>query len=516
VAARAARTVAARWMVLAAVLLLCIALGGQGGLAKRARGAPRAVKKGPEPTLESRAMDALAPLPPALSSLEAGSFAEYTLRRRLPGVLARVEQHTGKAGAELLAAIQHGSLADVAWTMPCPAGGEDSGHEAAEGERQQGREGGRATTRERDRAWERMLNDWTEFCSQQEAGAAWAKVAPAISMESLFYRKVLEAAGYFADQELADPFLSQKEAALYSAAERLEAISGLALACGRSGQEGEGEGLLLARDTCATALLHASLWGNRADLSLEPDAELVDGIPEEAEHAVHSSLVQELRAQNGYLLADDSSEWLAYVDQEGGLHRLDFVTDNVGLELGADMALISFLLETDMAQRVTVHLKFHPTFVSDVTTEDWLRCLAWLAAGVAGENGRELARRLQEYAEEGRLVLTRDVYWTGPRLFWELPERWAEERFGGSGTTIFKGDANYRKLVGDRKWQETDRSFGEVMSYFPSPVLALRTAKAEIVAGVDKAVASVAAAHDEHWMTNGRWGAVQFARNLLE
>lgn len=42
-----------------------------------------------------------------------------------------------------------------------------------------------------------------------------------------------------------------------------------------------------------------------------------------------------------------------------------------------------------------------------------------------------------------------------------------------------KGDANYRRLIGDRLW-ETDTLFSDVAGYFPTRLCALRTLKAEL------------------------------------
>ena len=48
---------------------------------------------------------------------------------------------------------------------------------------------------------------------------------------------------------------------------------------------------------------------------------------------------------------------------------------------------------------------------------------------------------------------------------------------------ICKGDLMYRKLLGDRSWN-TEESFADVVSYFPSPVVALRTCKSPLAIGM--------------------------------
>jgi Damage-control phosphatase ARMT1-like domain len=69
-----------------------------------------------------------------------------------------------------------------------------------------------------------------------------------------------------------------------------------------------------------------------------------------------------------------------------------------------------------------------------------------------------------------------------------MPQRLRDEFSGksvanpdsGSSAMVFvKGDANYRRLLGDRTWP-LDTPFGDVVSYFPVPVCALRTLKAEV------------------------------------
>jgi len=75
---------------------------------------------------------------------------------------------------------------------------------------------------------------------------------------------------------------------------------------------------------------------------------------------------------------------------------------------------------------------------------------------------------------------------------------------------ISKGDANYRRLLGDRAWPFTT-PFAEVVSYLPAPLLALRTAKSEVAAGLTQAQIDALNDDDPDWLVNGRWGVAQFA-----
>jgi hypothetical protein len=75
---------------------------------------------------------------------------------------------------------------------------------------------------------------------------------------------------------------------------------------------------------------------------------------------------------------------------------------------------------------------------------------------------------------------------------------------------IVKGDANYRRLLGDRKWGYTDDFQKVVGASFPCPVLALRALKAELGCGMDEDQVKRARELDANWLVNGRFGVVQF------
>ncbi|UCC50900.1 MAG: DUF89 family protein, partial [Anaerolineaceae bacterium] len=76
---------------------------------------------------------------------------------------------------------------------------------------------------------------------------------------------------------------------------------------------------------------------------------------------------------------------------------------------------------------------------------------------------------------------------------------------------ISKGDANYRRLLGDRHWPYTT-SFQAIMAYTPAPLLALRALKAEVAAGLSPEQIARLNKEDEEWMVNGRWGVIQFVQ----
>jgi hypothetical protein len=73
---------------------------------------------------------------------------------------------------------------------------------------------------------------------------------------------------------------------------------------------------------------------------------------------------------------------------------------------------------------------------------------------------------------------------------------------------IYKGDLNYRKLVGDRNLSP-DSSFSEAVESVPAPLVALRTLKADVVVGLQPGQAEKIAATHKNWMISGEFAVIQ-------
>ena len=221
-----------------------------------------------------------------------------------------------------------------------------------------------------------------------------------------------------------------------------------------------------------TEMCEVCLWGNATDLSLltsltYEDIQKLQG--SEARRAAEENiLVNDLPAVYAHLLA---------AKQSGGgarERRVDIVLDNAGFELYVDLILAGYLLSAGLATTVVLHPKSIPWFVSDVLPSDFASLLTALAAprafyetateedkllGVEPEtlSDKEVGELEFLFAEwsqfhaEGQLVLRPNRVWTGPGSFWRLlAEAWPlVEDLREGELTIFKGDLNYRKLVGD-------------------------------------------------------------------
>jgi len=375
------------------------------------------------------------PLPPPLRGADPDSFARDTVLRRLPAIAGRVltENRLDHQAARAVA----GLAAEIPF-MPLRPLADDAAPDLA--------------------LWRSYLAPY--------AGQDWLAV-PWFLAETYFYRRILEAIGYFRPRSGAygrDPYARQKRLGLEHTS-----LAGLS-----------DEPLPL------DAALRGALWGNQADLSLWP-ADAGDG-PGDAT-----------------LLADDGPAVLAHLDALiARSATVDVVLDNAGAELVHDLLLADALLARGL--RVRLHPKAHPTFVSDATAGDARDTVAWLAER-PGPVARA-AERLIAALATSRLTLHDDWFWTSPLAGWEMPET-LFDFLATSGLLISKGDANYRRWLGDRHWP-ADTPLEAVLGYAPAPLLLLRTCKSEVAIGLDQARVAAARARDPQWMINGRWGLAQF------
>ncbi|MFE4533718.1 damage-control phosphatase ARMT1 family protein [Streptomyces scopuliridis] len=310
-------------------------------------------------------------------------------------------------------------------------------------------------------------------------GRSWFDV-PFLWSESYFYRVLLDAMGYFTDGPWrgVDPFAPFKDAELSGPAVdgELAALDGLA---GRSAGEQ------------ALALAHASLWGNRADLSF--------GIASGAAPA-DGGTDPRLVADDGPLL------WsLLPVGAAGTVH---LIADNAGRELIPDLVLLDHLLHTERASRAVLHVKPYPYYVSDATMTDVVDGLRRL--GAAPGYAAEIGERLWSAMATGRLAVRAHSFFRAPLPYSAMPGDLRRD-LAEATVTILKGDLNYRRLVGDQYWAPT-ASFAGRTAYFPGPVAALRTLKSDVIVGLDVRTLDALEASGEPWRTSGTHGLVQARR----
>ncbi len=395
-----------------------------------------------------------------ITGADEGSFARSVLAERHPALIRQVREATAYPPEQqrrldaLLEEIAGGVVA------PLPAGAHDA---------------------DRWVAW-----------GQEYVGRSWYEV-PFLWAESYFYRRLLDAVGYFGPGawQRIDPFGPFKRAEL-SGPEVEEELAAL------------DEVAALPPDEQDRALLVGALWGNRADLGFRLSAgaapHLADGPGSER------------------VIADDSDAlWrhLRHPRQPAGPAAsagpapatVRVLTDNAGRELIPDLLLADHLLQTRRAAAIVLHVKPYPYFVSDATTADVADCLRRIAEA-PGHAGR-IGARLREAVGRGRLTVRAHPFACAPLPYADMPGDLRAE-LAGATLTIAKGDLNYRRLVGDRMWAATT-PFARLTSYFPGPLVALRTLKCDVAVGLDPRTVAGLDANGERWRTSGAYAVIHFS-----
>jgi len=291
-------------------------------------------------------------------------------------------------------------------------------------------------------------------------------------LENYMYRLLLHWTGYF--ETGVDPFSEHKALAIEAGIEHLRSIELQPVSVNANEFE------------CFQKFLSLSLWGNRADLSLSA------GVV-----GAHT-----LEVGENSLLVDDSKEAFHKL---GDAKSVIIILDNCGTELLNDLLFAEYLLSNFPQISVTLHCKSHPVFVSDAMKSD-------VSGHIEALEKISRGQKLGTFMKEERLSLFCHPFYTTPLSFWDVPNDLKTILFDAD-MVISKGDANYRRLVGDGLWPHST-DFNYVLSYWKSSasVLALRTCKSPVAIGLDSFIQEKAKAADPNWLFNGKFGMIQLKR----
>lgn len=216
------------------------------------------------------------------------------------------------------------------------------------------------------------------------------------------------------------------------------------------------------------------------------------------------------------ILVDRSKQIWDCIKSGGPASTIDFVLDNAGYEVVTDFVQTDFLLTYQLAAKIRFHCKAIPWFISDVMKHDFHWTIETLATST-DDDVRAFGLRLAEYVKNGQLELCETEYhWTSPYEYQAMatvaPNLY--EQLATAHLVIFKGDLNYRKLMGDMN-TPFDSKFTQVLGEFrPTNICALRTVKADCICELDLSKADELAKADKMWMETGQYGLIQFAPKL--
>lgn len=260
-----------------------------------------------------------------------------------------------------------------------------------------------------------------------------------------------------------------------------------------------------------------ALWGNATDLSL-----LVKLSLDEIQSLQGSAAIRQ--NQRNIVVNDMQKTW-RYLQARTRIGQIDIVLDNSGFEFFTDLVYASYLLRSDLASKIVLHVKDFPWFVSDVTPNDLDSVLSMLASSTVfpDRSGIDpLLLSLKGDFAQGTIDIARHSFWTQSASFHHLPSAASDlmAMLRKSDLVIFKGDLNYRKLVNDSFWPHTtpfDVALGPMGRSSGVKILSLRTNKADVCVGLaseDLVQSLDREAPDAAWIRSGRYAVISFNAGL--
>ncbi|CAD5224779.1 unnamed protein product [Bursaphelenchus okinawaensis] len=349
-------------------------------------------------------------------------------------------------------------------------------------------------TEENDKAvWNDAIDSFKKKLG--EGNVSWYKT-PWLFTECYMYRLLHEFFLKSHNIKDYDPFRIEKEKGFFDSEAHL-------IALGTEVVKLANEGPATDLKTAISKHLQICLWGNKADLSL------TGGDP----HFMADTLFKELDDLRGNILVDhldQVSEFLEKLDKKG---TVDIAMDNAGLEVFTDFCLATVLISQNLASKVIFHGKAFPWYVSDVTEYDF----HWTVKQTAEHKDSYLStlgKLWQSYVKKGLFEYQTGDFYTYGFPYSEMKSLSPQvyETLGKSSLLIFKGDLNYRKLVGDLHWDPTTSFKETIRGFEPTNFVSLRTCKAETVAGLSKEAYDKVAkkfGKDTTWMVSSDYAVVQ-------
>ncbi|EDV58027.1 protein-glutamate O-methyltransferase [Drosophila erecta] len=260
-------------------------------------------------------------------------------------------------------------------------------------------------------------------------------------------------------------------------------------------------------------LLRINLWGNHFELQIGA----FDFAEEDSKDDINV-LVKVADIDRILLVNDTTLIWncLVKASKTGGNCIVDFICDNGGFEFFTDMLLLEYMVDNNLATQVRLHVKAIPWYISDVTRAD----IDWTIAFLTGHQDECLSAVGKKWANlmkfEKIVIAPTSHFWTGPQPYFVMVESDIElyRLLTTSKLAIFKGDLNYRKLLGDYIWDSAEEFITCLRGFRPTNMCALRTVKCEVVCGLPEGMADSLLKNDQNWMISGNYGVIQYTDSL--
>jgi damage-control phosphatase, subfamily III len=264
-------------------------------------------------------------------------------------------------------------------------------------------------------------------------------------------------------------------------------------------------------------LVESMLWANKNDLSLSSGKDVSEKV---------KNLIDLIESFKANILCDHTRDLWDFFSELKRMKneniksniRIDIVLDNCSIEFASDLLMCDFLLRNGFVDSIHLHAKLHYWFISDVTKNDFDYFFKLLQSS----NSliiNQFYKRISGYLENSKIILnSTSQFWTSPYEFNKMEEIDRDlylDLKANSSLVIFKGDLNYRKLLGDLNWPYDTKLSVALRNFRPTSICAIRTLKADLCVNIDLDESTNPAIKEARknpkWMISGEYGIIQLA-----
>lgn len=350
--------------------------------------------------------------------------------------------------------------------------------------------------------------------------------SPWLLVECYLYRKIKEAALQTNHLKVFDPFVEQKQAACRSSLAQMIVVANHLLGIEKVIHDSANHSHPSERSEF-NLFIQLALWANKSDLSISCMS--ADKVQQQkiASHDIREALEN----MQSNILCDNSSDlWFKVQSlkdkikagyKDNSLTCIDLVTDNSGYEVYIDLCLLHLFVllfcgqEINESLKFRIHVKRMPWFVSDTLRQDIRSLINFMTGTDQDVSLQTIGHKWQMFLDSNSWQIHEHKFWTLPHDFSEMPLVAPDlyRSLKESSLILFKGDLNYRKLTGDRKWHILTPFRVALRQFSPAPLVALRTAKADTVVGIEDVNIFARINNNElprDWMISGDYGFIQY------
>ncbi|XP_017860197.1 PREDICTED: protein-glutamate O-methyltransferase [Drosophila arizonae] len=258
-------------------------------------------------------------------------------------------------------------------------------------------------------------------------------------------------------------------------------------------------------------LMRINLWSNHFEIQL---SSFIFESPQD--HSNIDVLAQVADLDRRVLVDESQMVWDCLLKAKGEHIIVDYICDNGGFELFTDLLFIEYLVDQELATQVRMHVKAIPWYISDVMKHDIEWTIKYLKDSKE-EHVSLLGKKLESLMESERIVIAPiSHFWTGPQSYFVMVDSNFElyRMLSQAQLAIFKGDLNYRKLLGDYIWDSTEEFITCLRGFRPTNMCAMRNVKCEVICGLPEGTADHLMRTDPTWMISGYYGVIQYTDSL--